>query len=180
MRTHGTPFLVVTFATTLAALGCGDDAATPADGDADQHTGEGACGNVDNCIDTVDLEEGLAVEGEEGNFTLTVNAHSALAPEDNVWGVTLTGASGDPVANAKLTVDVWSVDCMHGGPLEAVFFAAGADGTATLNPVAVHGGPWDVIVKVESGSVSDTITIHLCIPGEGHGGTDAHAQDDAG
>ena len=170
--------------TLLVMSGCEDDAHDDSDGQVDEHAhadaGNGGCGDVANCEGTVDLEEGLAIEGKDGKFTLTVDSHNTLAPEDNEWGVTLTDATGDAVGNATLTVDVWSVDCMHGGPLPPEDVETGADGTAVLQPVTAHGGPWDVIVKVKAGSVTDTITVHLCISGAGHPGTDPHADEDAG
>ena len=135
---------------------------------------------VANCEDTVDLEEGLAIEGKGGKFTLTVDTHTTLAPEDNEWGVTLTDAAGDPVGDAALTVSTWSVDCMHGGPVAPEKVATSADGSTTVHPVAAHGGPWDVIVEVDAGDDTDTITLHLCIAGAGHPGTDPHDEEDGG
>lgn len=168
----------------LGTSGCDDHGHDDSDAHVDEHThadgGNGGCGDVHNCMGTVDLEEGLAIEGKDGEFTLTVDSHSTLAPEDNEWGVALTDSAGNAVGNATLTVDVWSVDCMHGGPLPPDVLTTDADGRATLHPFAAHGGPWDVLVKVKAGSASDTITVHLCIPGAEHPAADVHAEEDAG
>lgn len=168
----------------LVTSSCEDNGHDDVDAHVDEHAhadgGNGGCGDVANCEGTVDLEEGLAIEGKHGKFTLTVDSHNTLAPEDNQWGVTLTDSAGDAVGNATLTVDVWSVDCLHGGPLPPEDIETDADGKALLQPVTAHGGPWDVIVKVKSGSVSDTITVHLCISGDGHPGTHLEADEDAG
>lgn len=168
----------IVFGSDLALSGCGDDHHEDdrhqEDG-GDHHAGPGACGTIDNCRDTVELDEGLAVAGEDAEFTLTVVTHNALSPDDNEWTVELTDATGDPVADAELTVDVWSVDCMHPGPLEADTVTTDADGRATLHPVTAHGGPWDVIAGAKSGSTTDTITLHLCVPDDKHGrSTDPH------
>jgi hypothetical protein len=170
--------------TVTAAAGCGDDHGHGAAGGGgtgdDHHAGDNACGKVENCMDTVDLEEGLSVDGENGLFTLTIDGHNTLAPKDNEWMVTLSDAAGDPAANVTLTVDVWSVDCMHGGPLPPEKLTTDADGKATLTPVTAHGGPWDVNVEAKSGATTDTIQVHLCIPGEDHSeGTEHHGDSDA-
>lgn len=168
----------------LVTSGCDDHAHDDSDAHANEHGhadgGNGGCGDVANCEGTIDLEEGLTIEGKNGKFTLTVDSHNTLAPRDNEWAVALTDSAGDPAGNVKLTVDVWSVDCMHGGPLPPEDVETGADGKAVLQPVTAHGGPWDVIVNVKSGSVTDTITVHLCISGASHPGTHSPADEDAG
>lgn len=179
------PVVFGSLALALGALGCGDgdSGGHEAEHNTNHHEGPGACGKVANCMDTVTLAEGLATEGEEGKFTLTVDAHTPLTT-DNEWMVSLTDADGGAVADAKLNADVYSVDCMHGGPNPAEDVTTDAGGKATIHPVSIHGGPWDVIVKVESGSDTDTVTVHLCIPeptdedaGAEHSAHSAHDAD---
>jgi hypothetical protein len=140
------------------------------------------CGLIENCVDTLELQEGLEVEGNDGNFSLHVHMHTDLAPSGNEWMIMIENADGDPVANADITADVYSVDCMHGGPNPPEELTTNDMGMVTIMPETLHGGPWDVIVTVDDGTDTDTIVVPLCIEGGSHGEHDAgmHDDDDAG
>jgi hypothetical protein len=170
----------LSIACALSLAGC-DDSNDDCDEEGDEgHThGPGGCGLQENCTDTVDLAEGLRAEGEDGVFTVEVVSHDPLAIEDNEIIVAIENADGDPVTDAEVEADVFSVDCMHGGPNPPEQVAANADGNYKLTPTHLHGGPWDTVIKIEAGGESDEARLHFCVPGEDHGdGGTAAAHDD--
>ena len=82
---------------------CGDDASP---GDADAHADESTnCGLEANCMDTVELEEGLKVDGRDGVFSVEVVSHEPLTPEDNEFVLRVFDADGADVTDATLTVE---------------------------------------------------------------------------
>jgi hypothetical protein len=156
----------------LAALGCGDDDTGDEDmcvEESDHTHGPGGCGLQENCTDTVDLEEGLRVESEDGAFTVEVLSHEPLSVEDNDIVIAIENADGDRIDDAELDVDVFSVDCMHGGPNAPDAVSAESDGSYVLSPVHAHGGPWDTVIEISAGGETDTARLHFCVPGEEHG-----------
>ncbi len=174
------------------ASGCGDDAddgqsGAGGGGGSDDHTGHGdhadhaggdgggdggvGCGLQENCIDTVELAEGLEAEGEDGVFSVRLLEHNTLAPMGNEWLVEILDADGNRVQDATVIEDVLSVDCGHGGPDPAQDLSPNEDGTYDVMPTTVHAGPWDVYFTIMDGDDMDEVYFHLCIPGEGHTGS---------
>ena len=159
-------------ACALSAAACGDDHGhddCDEEDDGHAHGGPGGCGLQENCTDTVDLVEGLRVTSEDGEFTVEVIAHRPLAIENNELTIAIEDADGEEVADAELEVDVFSVDCLHGGPVAPATVRAGDDDRYLLEPVHAHGGPWDTVIAIEAGGVRDTARLHFCVPGEEHG-----------
>jgi hypothetical protein len=165
-------------ACALLVFGCDDEGHDHAscDEEGEQGHDHDSCGLQSNCTDTVDLEEGLRVESEDGAFTVEVIAHEPLAVSGNEITISIENADGDPVTDAELDVDVFSVDCMHGGPNAADAVSANADGQYDLAPVHAHGGPWDLVIQIDAGDDTDTARLHFCVPGEEH--ADGGADDD--
>lgn len=156
----------------LLLAACGDDHHHGDDGhggDGHAHGSDGGCGDVANCMDTLDLEQGLRVESEDGIFTVEVLSNTPLSVMDNAWTIAIEGDDGDPVTDAELSVDVFSDDCMHGGPMPALDVSATADGEYELAPVHAHGGPWTTVIEIDAGGETDTARIPLCVPGAAHG-----------
>lgn len=160
-------------ASSLLALGCGDDHLhSEADG-GDSHSHD-SCGLVENCKDTVELTEGLTVTSKQGSFVVKVLEHEPLSIEDNSFVLGIEDDSGAEVKDADVTQDVFSVDCMHGGPLPPQHIGANADGHYEVHPFHEHEGPWNTTLKITKGGVTDTATLSLCVP-EGHHDEDAGA-----
>ena len=174
-------------AAALAMHGCGDSSGDgsgddhDADHTADHEHGAGGCGNVDNCMDTLDLEAAslpLTIEGEDGNFNVMLHMFSdPLQPSPNDWMVMLMDEDG-PVAGGELSVSTWSVDCMHPGASEETV-TTDDEGMAMVHPETLHGGPWEVIFEASANGMTDTITFNLCIDAPGHDAT-LGADSDAG
>jgi hypothetical protein len=162
-------FLRGALALPLFAAGCGDSdhAHGGAGGDDHDHT---TCGLQENCgrTEEVALEADLEVVGADGNLSLVVRAHNALSIDANEWTIEIVDDAGDAVADASLSVSTWSDDCGHAGPTAPEEVTTDATGMATIHPVMVHGGPWDVIVESDAAGTTDTITVPLCIPGASH------------
>jgi hypothetical protein len=155
----------------LLTFGCdGDDACEEEDHSHD------TCGLQANCTDTVELEEGLSVESEDGKFTVAVLSREPLSVEENLIAVAIENADGDRVTDAELEVSVFSVDCMHPGPTPPDAISAEADGSYELTPVHAHGGPWDTVIEIAAGGETDTARLHFCVPGDEH--SDAGTHDD--
>lgn len=172
---------VALIACALLAFGCDDegddDPACDEEGDeGHSHSTNGGCGLQENCTDTVELEEGLRAESEDGAFTVEVTSHRPLAVSGNEIAIAIENADGDPVTDADLDVDVFSVDCMHGGPMESDAVSANADGEYDLAPVHAHGGPWDLVIAITAGDETDSARLHFCVPGDEH--PDGGAADD--
>lgn len=162
-------------ACALLTFGCKeDDPACDEAGEAG-HSHD-TCGLQANCTDTVDLADGLRVESEGSAFTVEVISHVPLAPTGNEIAIAIENADGEPVADADLDVDVFSVDCMHGGPNPPDAVSANADGQYDLAPVHAHGGPWDLVIQIDAGGETDTARLHFCVPGDEHAdaGVDDH------
>lgn len=163
---------VAVLALALASGACGDSTSSASDADGD--TMEAVpCGLAANCKDAVDLD-GLKVAGKDGAFSVEVVSHKPLTVADNEFVLRIVDADGNAVTDATLTVDVWSVDCMHGGPNPPETVHAEGDGTYVAHPVHVHGGPWDTIIDVDAGADTDAgaahdrVTFHLCVTGDDH------------
>lgn len=164
------PRVLALGACVLSLLACGDDHAShDHDHGSHMHGGDAGCGDVDNCMDTLELADGLRVESESGTFTVEVLSHAPLSVEDNDWTIAIEDESGDPVTDAELLVDVFSEDCMHGGPMPPQEVSATAEGEYELAPVHVHGGPWTTVIEIDAGGETDTVRIPLCVQGAAHG-----------
>jgi YtkA-like protein len=137
-------------ACALAALACKDDEGDDHDHGDHDHGADG-CGNQANCDDTVELADGLRVPSENDEFTVEIVSHTPLSVADNEWTIAIEDADGNAVTDAELSVDVFSVDCMHPGPDPVAHVSANADGEYELAPVHLHGGPWDTVIEIEAG-----------------------------
>jgi hypothetical protein len=178
MRTlHRIPVTSLGFVIALgsAALGagCGDDAMPEQDHDHDHEHDHDAldgghshdtCGLLENCQDTVELKVGLQVASDDGSFTLRVVSHEQLGVHDNAIVVELSDQAGAPLKAAKITQDVFSVDCMHGGPRPPSELTTDGAGRVELMPYHLHGGPWDTTLEIEADGVTERVTLHLCVP----------------
>jgi hypothetical protein len=154
----------------LVAVACGDDGHSH-DHPGDDHVhGEGGCGEVANCAEagTVELEAGLRVESRNGRFTVEVVAVEELSVLGSAYTVTIEDEDGNPVEDAQLSVDVFSIDCMHRGPDDAASVSADSQGRYALRPVHAHGGPWRTDVSIEAAGTSDEVRIPLCVMGDPH------------
>jgi hypothetical protein len=170
--------LAIACALSLAGCPDSDDDCDEAGDEGHSHSGPGGCGLQENCTDTVDLAEGLRAEGEDGVFTVEVVSHDPLSIEDNEIIVAIENANGDPVTDAEVSADVFSVDCMHGGPNPPDEVSANADGNYKFTPTHLHGGPWDTVLTIDAGGETDEVRLHFCVPGEEHGDGGMTAADD--
>jgi hypothetical protein len=164
-------FCALSIACALSLAGC-EDSHDDCDEQGDEghlHNVPGGCGLQENCTDTVDLAVGLRAEGEDSVFTVEVVSFDPLSVEDNEIIVAIETADGDPVTDAQVEGNVFSVDCMHFGPNPPEQVAANADGNYKLTLTHAHGGPWDTVIAIERGGESDEARLHLCVPGEEHG-----------
>jgi hypothetical protein len=156
----------------LALVACGDDDgghdAHGAEHDGHMHGPDTTCGRQANCMGTETLAEGLSADGEDGIFSVSVVSHNDLSTLDNEWVIEVTDADGQPVDDAEVTVSTFSVDCGHPGPSAPAMVTANADGNYEVEPDNAHGGPWDTIFEIEAGGEADSVTLHLCVPGDEH------------
>jgi len=166
--------------------GDGDHTGHTGDGDGDgDHSGHMAdgggdpmCGKADNCTgDELAPAAGDEVEGHMGNFNAMVHSAEDYATGEGTqvtadWVVMLKSAADDSaVTDATVTVQTWSVDCMHDGPVAAVEVTANGDGNYEIPSTFAHGGPWETRLMVDSGGTEDMIHISVCVPGDEHGGS---------
>lgn len=163
---------------TLAAAGCGDDAIVEShehdagdhDAQVDETHSHETCGLIEHCTDTVDLTDGLEAKSKNGSFLVRVVSHAELGVSDNEITVEVEDDAGALVKGAKVTQDVFSVDCMHGGPLPAKELTTNADGQCELAPVHEHQGPWDTTLAIDAAGVKDSVVFHFCVPLPGDAG----------
>ena len=91
------------------------------------------------------------------------------ARDDNTWVVQITsmasGAVGNPLDGASLTVTPFMPAHQHGTPVEVEITPAGMPGQYTLSPVNLWmPGVWETTIAVTSGSVTDSAVYTICIP----------------
>jgi len=144
----------------LTLAGCSDDH--------DHDDGHPACGDTANCVDTVDLADGVEGTSADGVFMATITSQNGLNVDENEWMVRLTDADGDAVEGATVMVQTLSVDCGHPGPCRPTEAMEHMAGMYMIMPVHAHGGPWDTELTVHKDGESDTIVWHFCVDAPGH------------
>ena len=163
---------VLILAATLVVAGCkkSDDAAS-SDNDAATDESAHMCGDQANCMNTVDLADGLKGESGAGVFMAKIMSQNGLNVDGNEWMVMVSDASGTAVEGATVSVQTFSVDCGHEGPCPSATAVEHMPGMYMIMPTHAHGGPWDTIVTVDKGGQTDEITWHFCVDAPSHGET---------
>lgn len=156
-----------------------DDSDDAAETDEAVEHDHATCGLQENCSDdAAELEPGLKVEGEHFTVELTEAEWVDVSTDDVHWMAKITDSDGDAVDDATLFVDVFSIDCMHGGHKAGEEVTADDNGMYMLMPPFVHGGPWDLELTVTRGEVKEELKVEFCVPkGEGDDEVDHSAHE---
>jgi len=150
---------VIFAALALAAPGCGSGGG---DDVADQ---DGAIGCVDDPRSET-YAAGLEHTGSNELFTFVLESADPAPPAkgNNDWMVQILDADSNPVTGATFTVTPFMPDHGHGTSVTPQ--TSEGTGDYTISPLYLFmPGLWEVTIRVDSGSDTDTTKYDFCIQG---------------
>jgi hypothetical protein len=100
--------------------------------------------------------------GHVFDFRLMSASPAPPAKGDNTWIVEIT-AGGAPLADATLQAEPFMA--AHGTYKQVVITPGEQPGQYQLAPINMWmPGPWETRIEATSGSTTDTVSFHFCIP----------------